>query len=171
MKELFEDSEGGTATLCRQEWSGRSTWTASLRDFAKRSISDEAQASYHSDFYRKFRLQLSANILEDIVRVEEIYTSERAPDVKEYVYANQELLPVLLEAPGAVKRVFGDDVVLSLELCRDPEEGSRELFIKIGNNLPKEMGFQLERKLFREWFVNKVDSVGGKLSVFQKKHV
>lgn len=47
-----------------------------------------------------------------------------------YVSKHREALPILLEAPEAIREVFGD-VRPILDLVNDPEEGWEELFIVI----------------------------------------
>lgn len=74
------------------------------------------------------------------------------------------LLGILLEAVREIRRVFGKEILLELELHRDPEEEWDELFIVIKTNYPPEKAVKLEEKLFYEWFIKIIDKVNNKLN-------
>jgi len=78
------------------------------------------------------------------------------------------LLPILLQAPEEIQRVFGDDIVLELDLHADPEEDYRELFIVIKTHCSPEEAMRLERKLFNEWFIDIMDKTNHKLNLIEE---
>jgi hypothetical protein len=84
--------------------------------------------------------------------------SETIDFIREY-----NLLPILLQAPREIQRVFGDDVVLELDLHADAG-GCRELFIVIKTHYSPEEAMRLEKKLFNEWFIGIMDKADNKLS-------
>lgn len=75
-----------------------------------------------------------------------------------------ELMGALLEVVREIRKVFGKEAILELELHRDPEEGWDELFIIIKSSHNAKELIGLEEKLFREWFVHVMNSFYGKLN-------
>jgi len=115
----------------------------------------EDENSYYLYFY---------NVLEQI---EKSYILENPREVKEYLLDNNDLIPIVNEAPEYINRIFGY-VPIFLELHHDPEENWDELFIVIKTNYPPEKAVELEIKLFDEWFINIMDKVGNRLNFIEK---
>ena len=74
----------------------------------------------------------------------------------------------LLEAPWEIRRVFGDDIVLELELHHDPEEGWDELFIVIKSAYSPEEAIKLENRLAEGWFLDRMKETRGKLNITEE---
>jgi hypothetical protein len=69
-----------------------------------------------------------------------------------YVVKHWEVLPILLEAPGAIRGVFGE-VRPILELVTDPEEGWEELFIVVPTRETISRALARLKQLDAIWFV------------------
>jgi len=76
-----------------------------------------------------------------------------------------ELLAVLLEASWEIRRVFGNDIVLDLELHHDSEEDFEGLFIIIKTNLSSEDSLNLLHKLDEEWWLHADDDISNILEI------
>ena len=71
----------------------------------------------------------------------------------------------LLEAPWQIKRVFGDDIVLELQLHRDPTEDFECLFVTIRTSLPPESSVNLLARLDEEWWLHVDDGIRNVLEI------
>ncbi|MBT9159486.1 MAG: hypothetical protein AAGB97_01715 [Dehalococcoidia bacterium] len=76
-----------------------------------------------------------------------------------------ELLAVLLEAFWQIRRVFGNDIVLELELHHDHEEDFEGLFIIIKTNLSPEDSLNLLDRLDEEWWLYVDDDISNILEI------
>lgn len=74
----------------------------------------------------------------------------------------------LLEAPWEIRRVFGDGIVLELELHHDPEEDFEGLFIAIKTNLSPEDSLNLLDRLDEEWWLDVNDDISNILEIMVK---
>jgi hypothetical protein len=88
--------------------------------------------------------------------------------ILDFLFANSDLIPILLEAPKYIYEIFGQNVPIYLELYSDPEEEWDELFIVIKSPYSAEEAIELEKKLFDEWFVNIIDKVNNRLNFTEK---
>lgn len=84
--------------------------------------------------------------------------------IKEYPF----LLSILLEAPREVKRIFGENVSLGLELHHDPEADFEELFIVIKSTYSAEKAREFMDKLGEGWFLNLIELTHNKLSITEE---
>jgi hypothetical protein len=75
------------------------------------------------------------------------------------------LLAFLLEARWEIGRVFGNDIVLEIELDRDPEEDFEGLFITIKTKLSPEDSLNLLDRLDEEWWLSVDDNIRTKLGI------
>jgi len=101
----------------------------------------------------------------DVLReIEEIYEFSDKERVRNFILQNSDLIKILEEAPAYIYKIFGKNIKLFLELHSDPEENWDELFIIIKSSYPPEKAYELERKLFNEWFINIIKIVGNKLN-------
>jgi hypothetical protein len=100
------------------------------------------------------------DVLEEIEEVYEFSNKER---VKAFILQNSDLIKILKEAPAHIYKIFGK-VKLVLELHSDLEENWDELFIIIKSSYPPEKAYELEKKLFEEWFADIIKIVGNKLN-------
>lgn len=100
----------------------------------------------------------------DIEQLESKYTFENPMDVKRFLLANKYLIEIIFEAHRQIKRMFGEEITLFLELHCDPEEGWDELFIVIKSPYSAEKAVEFERKLFDEWFIHRIQDTKGKLN-------
>ena len=74
----------------------------------------------------------------------------------------------LLEAHREIRRVFGNDIVLELELHHDPEEDFEGLFITIRTNLSPEDSLNLLDRLDEEWWLYVDDDISNILEIMVK---
>lgn len=98
-----------------------------------------------------------------IEEIERIYIYENSQQITTFLLSNPKLIPILIEAPEFIYRVFGR-VALYLELHHDPEEDWDELFIIIKTSCSPEKAVKFGEKLFDEWFTKVIDKVDGKLN-------
>jgi hypothetical protein len=75
------------------------------------------------------------------------------------------LLAFLLQAPWEIRRVFGNEIVLEIELDRDPEEDFEGLFITIKTKLSPEDSLNLLDRLDEEWWLSVDDNIRTKLGI------
>jgi len=101
---------------------------------------------------------------EDIRRLENLYTFENFTDIRRFLWIHQFLIEILFEAQKQIIGIFDEQITLSLDLHRDPEEGWDELFIVIKSPYSAEKAVELERKLFEEWFTHRIHDTKGKLN-------
>jgi hypothetical protein len=95
--------------------------------------------------------------------IEEIYEFLNEEKVKDFILQNKDLIEILKEAPTHIYNIFGK-VRLALELHSDPEKNWDELFIIIKSPYSVEKTYELGRRLFREWFVNIIETVANRLN-------
>ncbi len=99
--------------------------------------------------------------------LEKTYTLKNHGEIKQFLIVNDDLIPILVEGYEQITKIFGD-VPVYLELHSDPEEGWEELFIVIKTGYPTKKAFELENKLFEEWFIRIMDKVNGRLNFTEK---
>jgi len=75
------------------------------------------------------------------------------------------LLGILLEAVREIRRVFGKEISLWLELHHDPEEDFEGLFIIIKTKRSPEESLNLLDRLDEEWWLNVDDNVSNMLEI------
>jgi hypothetical protein len=75
------------------------------------------------------------------------------------------LLAFLLEARWEIRRVFGNDIVLEIELDPDPEEDFEGLFIIIRTSLSPEDSLDLLDRLDEEWWLDVDDNISNILEI------
>lgn len=110
-------------------------------------------------------LEVSAGVeLSDLPHSEEIidrwielileeFDFENPVDVLQFLRVNQFLIGILLSAQTNIRRYFGPETSLSLELLVDAEDESRELFILIDSNLSVEQSQERLVHLDQEWWL------------------
>lgn len=96
------------------------------------------------------------------------YELSNEEDIINFISENMFLMKILSEAPKNIYKVFGRNIKLKLELETDPEEGWQEIFIVIKSPYSPKEAFDLEKKLFNEWFVDVMDKVGNKLNFIEE---
>ena len=84
--------------------------------------------------------------------------------LQSFIIKNQ-LKNVLWEAVSHIRRIFGTDAQLYLELSDDPEGDFRELFIVIRANHKIDKALQLLARLDQEWFFSIINKVGNSLNI------
>ena len=95
--------------------------------------------------------------------IEDIYILENPEEIKMYLVSNEDLIPILLDAPERIYGIFGYTPIY-LELHHDPEERWDELFIVIKTPYPPEKAIELENELFEKWFIEVSSKVNGRLN-------
>jgi len=97
--------------------------------------------------------------------LERFYSIRSAAAVRRFLHSYPELLEVLLEAHIHLRRCFGSDLQVILEVVSDPEvEGLEELFAYIHTRLPVAEAMAQLDKLDEEWFLDQLDRVDGHLN-------
>jgi len=119
------------------------------------------------DFTRESQFSdtsVSIELLNDIEQLEKLYVFVNPSDIRRFLWRNKFLIEILFEAPKKIIEIFGNDIILCLELHHDPEEEWNELFIVIKTNYSPEEAIELENKLFEEWFIKISEKVKGRLN-------
>ena len=101
----------------------------------------------------------------DIKEMENYYTFINHKDVITFLEANRSIVKILKDANGEIKRVFGKDIHLYLELHRDPEEDFEGLFIVMKTNLSPEDSLNLLDRLDEEWWLHVDDNISNILEI------
>ncbi len=94
----------------------------------------------------------------------DMYVLDDPEAIKDFLYSNDYLIDILLEAPYYIYGIFERTPIIHLELHRDPEEGWDELFIIIKSSYSAEEAIRLENELAEVWFLNRMKDVQGKLN-------
>ncbi|MEM3473741.1 MAG: hypothetical protein QW735_04045 [archaeon] len=97
-----------------------------------------------------------------------VYEFSNIDEIRNFIMENEYLVDILNEAPQNIYRIFGNNVKLILECHSDPEEAWEELFIVIKSSRSPKEAFELEKKLFDEWFLNIMDKVNNKLNFIEE---
>ncbi|MBI4610074.1 MAG: hypothetical protein HY726_13820 [Candidatus Rokubacteria bacterium] len=87
-----------------------------------------------------------------------------------YIVKHWEVLPVLIEARVAIRRVFGE-VRPILDLVTDPDEGWEKLFIVIPVRESVRMALERLRELDSTWFIGTARRAGFAINVTIERHV
>ncbi|MCL0073755.1 hypothetical protein M1O50_02560 [Dehalococcoidia bacterium] len=86
-------------------------------------------------------------------------------EVIQFIKDHSVLLNILFEAPGHIFSIFGRDVLLYLELHRDPTEDFECLFITIRTSLSSEESLNLLDRLDEEWWLDVDDDISNILEI------
>ncbi len=88
-------------------------------------------------------------------RLTELYRFRGEEEVKSFLDEHEELAPLLIEATGPIRRLFGEESVVVLEVFHDPdaEEDESELFALIQTNLPVDEARRLRAQFDSEWWL------------------
>ena len=97
-------------------------------------------------------------------QIENLYTFTDRNEVRQYLLKNPDLLDILLNGVDEIKKVFGSNFPLLLEVHTDPEEDWDELFIIIKTDLSVEEVINKDEELFFSWFHGIIRQVGMRLS-------
>lgn len=103
-----------------------------------------------------------------IHQLEKEYPFVNKEEIENYLIQHSSLLPVLQEAKEQILSVFGENIKISLELHHDPEEGWDELFLVIRSPYSAEEALQLEKRLAEEWFLDRMESIQGRLNITEE---
>lgn len=101
-----------------------------------------------------------------IPRLESTY-DVRDPGVEQFLAANPDLVPDLIEVARAVTRYFGRDAQLALETLDDPEDAAseRELFAVISTTLSPTQALDRLDAFDEEWWLARSRAIGSRLTV------
>jgi len=80
-----------------------------------------------------------------------ISTSQRE-EISRFLDEHTYLSPILEEAREKIVSIFGDDVVIHLELYYDMDAGFDRIFIVIKSKYDAIRSIELENRLDEEWF-------------------
>lgn len=106
-----------------------------------------------------------SSLLDDMRQLEEIYSFRNDAAVQRFLYSYPQLAKVLLEAHVYLKKHFGPEPQVTLEVVSDPEvEGWDELFAYILTSLPVDEALARLNRLDEEWFLDQLDRVDGLLN-------
>lgn len=85
-------------------------------------------------------------------QLSDLYLFEDKIDVGNFLFQNNILIDILFQAKKHILQYFGSNIILFLELNKDPEEDYNRLFIIIGSNLPVEDQIYLLEELEDDWW-------------------
>jgi len=103
-------------------------------------------------------------MIEKFEQIKKLYSFTDTSNIETFLNKNDFLIDILLEAPEHIRKVFGDDINLFLEL------EDNELFIIIKSKYMSEKAVKLEEKLFDEWFIGIMDKIDGKLNFMEEPY-
>ena len=102
----------------------------------------------------------------EIDAIDPIYRLREQGIVREFLQNHKGLLPLLLEAPAVIARVFDHVPPLVLEVRTDPEDAScSELFIYIQTGDPPKEAWAKLKRLIDEWLIHQARQSDGLLGV------
>ncbi len=94
--------------------------------------------------------------------LETSYRFRRAIAVRRFLQAYPHLVEFLHEARPYLKKHFGSELEVALEVVSDPEAtDAKQLFAYIRTALPVDMALAQLDRLDEEWFLDRLDRVGG----------
>lgn len=102
-----------------------------------------------------------------IRELEKLYIFDDPKEIRSFLLTNDYLLEILSDAPYHIYRIFGQ-IPIHLELHNDPEEGWDELFIVIKSPYSAKEAIELEEKLVKEWFLDRLKDTKGKLNITEE---
>ena len=103
---------------------------------------------------------------QEIERLEDLYSFRGREEVTEFLESHSFLVLLLLEAYPHVKRHFGSDAPVFLEVVTDPEAtNDRELYALIGTRLPPEAALEKLERFDKEWWSAAMDRAQCKLCI------
>jgi hypothetical protein len=126
----------------------------------------QEQEEFRIESEKWMELSLRAQLEDDsITTLKRQYHWSNPSLIFSFLAGHLEVLPILLEAPEQVRRIFGNQARLRIECVSDPEvPGSNELFCYIGVDISaKEASIRL-RQLDTEWFLSHIPKVNGLLN-------
>lgn len=96
------------------------------------------------------------------VGLSRVYTIDDQAAVGSFLRAHPELMGVLAQAATHLRRLFGPEPQVALEVVVDPEaEQCAQLVAYVCTVLPVEEALARLRRLDEEWFLDQLDLVGG----------
>jgi hypothetical protein len=105
---------------------------------------------------------------EEVATLEKLYYLTGRYQVLGFIEKNSFLVPLLLEAPGKIKKFFPNSP-LFLKLVADPEEINQvELVIFIGTNHNSDEAFNKLDQLEEDWWLDTLIQARCKLSIMTK---
>ena len=109
-----------------------------------------------------------AKVLAEIhmAQLESLYDFRNQIEIKGFLVYHRALIPVLKEAYSIVEEFFGNDVLVALEVVKDPEAKNEEQlfgYIKLDTFSPEE-AFERLNAFDEAWFLKQVDVIGGYLN-------
>jgi hypothetical protein len=103
---------------------------------------------------------------QEIERLQEIYSFLRKEEVAGFLESYPYLVPLLFEACPQVRKHFGCDAPVFLEVVTDPEAtDDRELYALIGTRLPPEAALEKLERFDNEWWSAVLDRAQCKLCI------
>ena len=104
------------------------------------------------------RNQLLSQILE-------YYEAREWGEVLAFLESFPFLTDVLVEAADHLQNLFGPESTFTLQLERDPETGSTELFGLVKTNLPPQEALQRLAQFDETWLLNQQETIRGLFNV------
>jgi len=81
------------------------------------------------------------------------YAIKNIEEVNYFLFDRKHLLDILLIIPRQIQHIFGD-VLLELQVVKDPEEDYEGLFIIIKSHFPPKKSLDLLERMEEEWWLD-----------------
>lgn len=101
-----------------------------------------------------------------IAQLETFYQFRNSAEIRNFLKRHPELIAVLQAGHSAVEEIFGNGILIALEVVKDPEvTNSQQLFgyIKVDAFSPEE-AFERLNAFDETWFIKQSDLIGGLLN-------
>lgn len=101
----------------------------------------------------------------DLHQVGELYSFRNAVDIRCFLYTHSQLTEILIKAHTYLRKYFGSNPQVTLELISDPETtGWEQLYAYILTSLPVDDALDRLDRFDEEWFIGQLDQVDGLLN-------
>ena len=105
---------------------------------------------------------------EDIFSLNKYYILKNPEEIRNFLFENDYLIPVLYVAPEFIKKYFPDSQI-ELEVYRDPEIPEwKRLFVYIVVKVEPEEALEIMNKLEDEWWLDAMVKTKGKMGLLFK---
>ena len=101
-----------------------------------------------------------------IAQLETFYQFRNSAEIRNFLTKHQELIAVLQDGHSAVEEIFGNGILIALEVVKDPEATNIEQlfgYIKVDAFSPDE-AFERLNAFDEVWFIKQSDLMGGLLN-------
>ncbi|RMG63547.1 MAG: hypothetical protein D6715_11095 [Calditrichaeota bacterium] len=107
----------------------------------------------------------TASQVERISTLQQFYEIKQPGDVFQFLYDHPGFVEVVIEAVEALRNEFGADASLELELVRDPETDTTELFALVKVDLDPNTALQKLQEFDQNWLLDREEITNGLFNV------